>query len=280
MTLMTDFIGGRSPPELYETYLSPGVFAPFADDLLASQPPTGDCLDIACGTGVVSRKLARHDAVERVSAIDVAAPMIAHATKLATAEGLADRIEYNVASALDLPFCDDRFDTAYCQQGIQFFPDRVQALLEVRRVLRPGGLFCAAVWTAATDGNPVFAAFEAILARRFGDDLAPLGPFAFGSRSALQSIVEESGLALQSLERHEADAKLPDVASFVLFDLMFIGRPGADGELQPIIAPDDASANGEIREIIAEMENALQAYVQDDGSLLAPMTAHILSAEA
>ena len=87
-------------------------------------------------------------------------------------------------------------------------------------------------------------------------------------------------MALQSLERHEADAKLPDVASFVLFDLLFVGRPGADDELQPIITPDDPSADGEIREIIAEMENALQTYVQDDGSLLAPMTAHILLAEA
>ncbi|WP_299326509.1 class I SAM-dependent methyltransferase [Parasphingopyxis sp.] len=280
MTLISDFIAGRSPPELYETYLAPGLFSPFADDLLARLPPSGTCLDIACGTGVISRKLARNGAVKRISAIDIAEPMIAHATALAANEDLADRIEYSVASALDLPFAKDEFETAYCQQGVQFFPDRLQALREARRVLKPGGRFAAAVWTAASDGNPVFGTFEEALARRFGEDLVPLGPFAFGDKDALQSLFEESGFTLQSLERREANARLPDIRSFILFDLIFIGRPGADGALQPIVAPDDPAADEPIREMIAEMEEALSDYVQDDNSLLAPMTTHIAIAKA
>ena len=280
MTLISDFVAGRTPPQLYETYLSPGLFEPWADRLLASLPPWGDCVDIGCGTGVVSRKLAADTNVGRVAAIDVADPMIAHAKQVTAAKGLEGRIAFDVASALDLPFANDSFDRAYCQQAIQFFPDKGQAMREVERVLKPGGQFAAAVWTSASDGNPVFAAFEDIVGRSFGADLLPFGPFAFGDGEALRSVIDEAGLKIHALERREIESALPDIASFVLFDLLFLGRPDSDGVLQPVVAPDDPDADALVAKLISEMEEALADYVQPDGTLRAPMTAHMVIAEA
>ncbi|QLC21190.1 class I SAM-dependent methyltransferase [Parasphingopyxis sp. CP4] len=280
MTLISDFVAGRTPPQLYETYLSPGLFEPWGDVLLAGLPPSGDCLDIGCGTGVVSRKLAADGNVSRIAAIDVADPMIAHAKQVTAAKGLDTRISFDVASALDLPFASDAFDRAYCQQAIQFFPDRIKAMCEVKRVLKPGGQFAAAVWTAAADGNPVFGAFEEIVGRTFGSDLLPFGPFAFGDETALRSVIEEGGLKIHSLERREMECTLPDVESFVLFDLLFLGRPDTDGVLQPVVAPDDPDGDGPVAQLILEMKSALADYVQPDGTLRAPTTAHMVIAEA
>ena len=280
MTLISDFVAGRTPPQLYETYLSPGLFEPWADRLLAGLPPWGDCVDIGCGTGVVSRKLAADANVGRVAAIDVADPMIAHAKQVTASKGLEGRIAFDVASALDLPFANDSFDRAYCQQAIQFFPDKGQAMREVERVLKPGGQFAAAVWTSANDGNPVFAAFEEIVGHSFGPDLLPFGPFAFGDGDALRSVIQDAGLKIHALERREIESALPDIASFVLFDLLFLGRPDSDGVLQPVVAPDDPAADDLVAKLITDMEETLADYVQPDGTLRAPMTAHMVIAEA
>lgn len=279
MTLISDFVDGRSPPQLYETYLSPGLFQPWADELLALEKPYGACLDIGCGTGVVSRKLAPIDAVDMITAIDVAEPMVTLAKSIADANGLGERIDFRVASALELPFAENRFTRAYCQQALQFFPDKVQGLREAKRVLQPGGRLTAAVWTAAGDGNPVFAAFESIVARTFGDDLIPFGPFSFGNADALRSVIEEAGLTVRSLEPRTLHNCLPDVTSFVLFDLLFLGRPDADGVLQPIIAADDPAGDEPVAELIQAMKEEVAEFVQPDGTLLAPMTAHVFVAQ-
>ncbi len=280
MTLISDFIAGRTPPQLYETYLTPGMFSPWADDLIASIDASGACLDLACGTGIVSRKLAAAGTAARICALDVVEPMVAVARAQAEAEGLAGRIEFEIGSALAQPYPDGMFDAGFCQQGLQFFPDKVQGVKEARRVLKDGGRLAASVWTKAGDGNPVFGAFEEIVARTFGDDLVPFGPFAFGDPDALAAVVEEAGLSVRSLERKEKMVTLPDARTFVLFDIMFVGRPGADGALQPLIDPADPAGDGVISSLIEEMKAALADYIQPDGTLQAPLTANVVIAEA
>jgi len=279
MTMIMDFMAGRTPPQLYTAYLAEGLFAPWAEALLATSAPGRACLDLACGTGVVARKLAASARVDSVAAIDVSELMIAEARSNAGAP--AEQIDYRVASALDLPFDDDVFDAAYCQQGLQFFPDRVRALTECRRVLKTGsGRLAAAVWTAASDGNPVFAAFEACIADAFGADLLPLGPFSFPDAGELRAAFEEAGFAMRSLERREMTAMLPDARTLVLFDLLFLGRPGADGALAPVVHPEDPTADEKILALIADLDARLGAYRQADGTLRAPTAAHLVVAEA
>ena len=134
-----------SIPTIYEEYLVPLIFEPYAADLakrLASRPVTR-VLEIAAGTGVVTRALASA-LPERVSivATDLNQAMLDHASTLE----IAQPVEWRRADAMQLPFSDDAFDAVVCQFGVMFFPDKTKAFSEARRVLRTGGVFVFNVW--------------------------------------------------------------------------------------------------------------------------------------
>jgi ubiquinone/menaquinone biosynthesis C-methylase UbiE len=141
----TDKLFAGSIPEVYDRFLVPLIFEPYAADLAArvgtAQPR--DVLEIAAGTGVLTRALASRLAPSvRIVATDLNQPMLDQAARR-QAEG---RIEWKQADALALPFGDGSFDVVACQFGVMFFPDKVQGYKEARRVLRPGGCFLFNVW--------------------------------------------------------------------------------------------------------------------------------------
>jgi len=141
----TDKIFSGSIPKLYEAYLVPLIFEPYAADVanrLASRSPAR-VLEIAAGTGVVTRHLASV-LPERVSIIatDLNQPML----DMASAIGTRRPVEWRQADAMHLPFQDDTFDAVLCQFGVMFFPEKAKAFSEARRVLRSGGLFIFSVW--------------------------------------------------------------------------------------------------------------------------------------
>lgn len=141
----SDKVFGGSIPKFYETYLVPLIFAPYATDLaqrLASRP-LERVLEIAAGTGVVTRSLAA-TLPERVSivATDLNQPMI----DLASTIGTRRPVEWRQADAMRLPFPDALFGAVVCQFGAMFFPEKSAAFAEARRVLKPGGVFIFSVW--------------------------------------------------------------------------------------------------------------------------------------
>lgn len=273
MALIEDFVAGRTPPELYQAYLTP-LFETWSDVLVDACPPQGRALDVACGTGIVTRKIAAQSNVDSVVGIDIAPPMV-EAAKAAT--DAAAPIEFMVASADQIDLPDDHFQSIYCQQGLQFFPDKTAAINEAERLLAPGGKAAFAIWTSASDGNPVFGAFEKIVADELGADLVPFGPFSFGSRSQIKDVVEKSSLKMTSLEREKRMTRLPDPRTLVLFDLLFLGRPAADGTMHPLFDPADSSKDEQIARIISKLSSATAQYLQPDGGLLAPSSAHIIT---
>ena len=140
-----DKVFAGSIPEFYERYLVPLIFEPYAADLavrLSGQPPTR-ILEIAAGTGVVTRALASSlpDTVSIV-ATDLNQPMLDHASALGTRRP----VEWRQADAMTLPFDDAAFDAVVCQFGVMFFPDKAKAYAEARRVLKAGGTFIFNVW--------------------------------------------------------------------------------------------------------------------------------------
>lgn len=276
MGLISEFVDGRTPPDLYDAYLST-LFTPWAETLIETSPPAGRVLDIACGTGIVSRALAEQNDVSTVDAIDVADIMVEKAAALSTA---FLNLKFQTASALDLPFDDNTFDAAYCQQGLQFFPDKARALMEARRIVKPGGAITFATWTFGADGNPVFGSFEQIIERRFGAGLTPFGPFSLGEKNDIEAIAKEAGAKIISLKRYDKVCRLPDIRTLVLFDSLFLGRPGDDGGLQPLFDPTTDDDDETIEAIIEELDDAVAAFRQSDGTLLAPSAAHILVVEA
>jgi ubiquinone/menaquinone biosynthesis C-methylase UbiE len=128
-----------SVPENYERYFVPAIAAPIAEDLVkaASIQPGERVLDVACGTGVVTRLAAARSGNDgQVAGLDVNPGMLVVSRSLAPAGASMD---WHEASAEAMPLADGAFDVVLCQMGLQFIPDKRQALKEMRRVLRPGG---------------------------------------------------------------------------------------------------------------------------------------------
>jgi ubiquinone/menaquinone biosynthesis C-methylase UbiE len=185
-----------TPPEVYERVLVPAVLQALATRVVdLAAPREGErVLDLACGTGIVARTVAPIvGAAGSVVGVDVLPPMLAVARSVPAPDGAS--IEWREGDATVLDLADSSFDLVICQQGLQFFPDRVVAS-EVLRVLAPGGRFVAAVWQGI-DRQPFWKAFTEIEAA----NLAPLGltrddvtlPFSWGDPDALRELLTDTG---------------------------------------------------------------------------------------
>lgn len=129
----------------YEGTLVPLIFEPYAEDLAARaralEPNV--VLEVACGTGVVTRALvAALPTGCEIIATDLNNAMVAHAERIGTAR----TVSWRQADVMALPYDDASFDVVVCQFGVMFFPDRVAAYREIRRILRPGGTFLFNIW--------------------------------------------------------------------------------------------------------------------------------------
>jgi len=141
----TDKVFAGSIPKLYDTHLVPLIFEPYATDLAdrLSSRPLSRVLEIAAGTGVVTRAMAaRLPEKVAIVATDLNQAMLDQA---ATA-GTQRKVEWRQADAMKLPFEDASFDAVVCQFGVMFFPDKSKAFAEARRVLKPGGVYIFNVW--------------------------------------------------------------------------------------------------------------------------------------
>ncbi|MGW4891941.1 SAM-dependent methyltransferase [Kitasatospora sp. NPDC004240] len=142
--LLTDLFGGS----LHEGYwTSPDDPATMAEasgqltDLLAGKlglKPGDRALDLGCGSGAPSIRLARSTGA-RVVGVTNSAVQIEAAVRAAREAGVADRVSFSCADATVLDFEADSFDAVLMIESIFHLPDRLGALREVARVLRPGG---------------------------------------------------------------------------------------------------------------------------------------------
>jgi ubiquinone/menaquinone biosynthesis C-methylase UbiE len=157
----TDKLFAGSIPEIYDRFLVPLIFEPYALDLagrLAKTDPR-DVLETAAGTGVLTRAIAaRLPADARLVVTDLNQPMLDRAA----ARQSDGRIEWRQADALALPFADQSFDAVACQFGVMFFPDKVQGYKEARRVLKPGGHFFFNVWDRIAENEFADTVTEAL----------------------------------------------------------------------------------------------------------------------
>jgi SAM-dependent methyltransferase len=163
-----DAVFSGSIPRLYETYMVPMLFAPYAADLasrVVRRSPTR-VLEVAAGTGIVTRALASTLPEDTtIVATDLNQTMLDQAATLDAARP----IEWLQADALQLPFPEAAFDVVVCQFGAMFFPDKARAFAEARRVLRPGGVFLFNVWDRIEENEFAETVTEA-LASVFPDD--------------------------------------------------------------------------------------------------------------
>jgi SAM-dependent methyltransferase len=141
----SDKVFSGSIPRLYEDHIVPLIFESYARDLasrLASRP-LSRVLEIAAGTGVVTRHLA---SVLPKDVSIVATDLNRSMLDMAAGIGTSRPVEWREADAMQLPFDDREFDAVVCQFGIMFVPDKPEAFSEARRVLKPGGVLLFNVW--------------------------------------------------------------------------------------------------------------------------------------
>lgn len=164
----SDQVFGGSIPDVYETFLVPLIFQPYADDLArrVAVVQAAAVLEVAAGTGVVTRAMAsRLPPTTAITATDLNQPMIDYAAAL----GADLSVSWRQADGLDLQFEDASFDAVVCQFGAMFFPDRVRAYREFHRVLRPGGSLLFNVWDRIEDNEFADVVTE-VVADMFPDD--------------------------------------------------------------------------------------------------------------
>lgn len=152
-----------NPAETYERSIVPYLFRPWAQVLLdrASVQPGERVLDVACGTGIVAREAAKIvGSAGQAVGVDVNPAMLAVAQEAAAGEGIS--VEWRESDASDLPFSDESFDAVFCQQGLQFFPQRDSATRKMHRVLVPGGRALVSVWRDL-ELHPFFAALDQVM---------------------------------------------------------------------------------------------------------------------
>jgi SAM-dependent methyltransferase len=162
----TRFAG--SIPELYDSQLVPLIFEPYAVDLakrVVEHHPSR-VLEIAAGTGVVTRAMA-HALPAHVDLIasDLNQPMLDRAATVGTSRP----VKWQQADATRLPFDDASVDIVVCQFGVMFFPNKVRAFSEARRVLRQGGALLFNVWDRIEE-NEFSDTVTAALAKLFPAD--------------------------------------------------------------------------------------------------------------
>jgi SAM-dependent methyltransferase len=181
--------------------------------------------------------------------------MLANARTAAVRENLV--IEWREGSAVDLPLADAAFDVVFCQQGLQFFPDRAKALSEMHRVLAPGGRLVLSVWREI-EQSPGFAILAEVLTRHIGSEAGTLmtsGPFGLSDPEQLRDLIAGAGFADITINSAVKPLRFLSPAEFVL-------RYTAGSALAgPVAAVTDQARSA----LLAEVETGLRSYVDDRG---------------
>ncbi|MGD9511110.1 MAG: class I SAM-dependent methyltransferase [Geminicoccaceae bacterium] len=172
-------------------------------------------LDVACGTGLVSLRVAGIAGADQVVGTDLSGEMVQAAIGSARTLGF-DRLHFERADAEALPFHDSTFDVALCGLGLMYVPDPIVALREMRRVLRPNGRAAVAVWGArrACGWAEIFPITDA----RVASDVCPMF-FHLGTGDTMAHAFDAAGFSGVTVERiptvlHYASADAALTAAF------------------------------------------------------------------
>lgn len=252
--------------ENYSRFLVPAMFEPWGEDLvgLAAPQPGERVLDVACGTGVVTRLAARRAGPGQVTGLDISPAML----EMARSQPAEVPVSWQEGSVLELPFADATFDLVLCQQGVQFFPDRAAGLREMARVLVPGGRLAVAAW-APIGQSPGFDALAVALERHVSAAAAAAArsPYALSDAGELRGLLAAAGLRDVAVDSRTMLVRFPSPAELV----------GQYVRSSPIAAVLGDVADAALEPVMREVAEALASYVDDRG-LAFPTESHLARA--
>jgi ubiquinone/menaquinone biosynthesis C-methylase UbiE len=263
----TDTVFAGSIPAIYDRYMVPLIFRPYAE-LVAERAKAFSplrILETAAGTGVVTEALHRALPDAEIVATDLNQPMLDEAARKVSAA----RVSFRQADALNLPFEDSSFDLAVCQFGVMFFPDKVAANAEARRVLRNGGHYLLVIWDGI-DRNLATKAAGGAVAKLFPEDSGAFYeriPFRYHDRELIESDLRAAGFAEIAFETVELRSRVASALDAAIG--LTQGTP-MRSEIEKR-GPDALAAATEAA------EHALRQFEGPDG-FDAPMSAHVVTA--
>jgi SAM-dependent methyltransferase len=247
------------PAQTYDQYLGPAIFHPWGRVLLehAAPKPGARVLDLACGTGIVTRQVAEAVGEQgKVVGVDLSPDMLAVARSKPPAEGAA--IEWREGNAVQLDLPDGAFDRVLCQQGFQFFPDKSAAAREMRRVLSDGGPAVVSVWKGLND-HPVFAALFEAESRHLGVPMSELAvPFSLGDGQRLRGYLEDAGFGRTEVMERSMEVEFPEPERFVQLTVL------AGAAVIPELAKDEAGRAALVEAVSRETREVLERHRTGD----------------
>ncbi|HKU91906.1 MAG TPA: class I SAM-dependent methyltransferase [Sphingomicrobium sp.] len=256
-----------SVPASYDRLMVPLIFRPYAEELARRAAGLGPArvLETAAGTGAVTQALHAALPNAEIVATDLNQPML----DVAAERLRADNVRFLAADAQDLPFDKGSFDLVVCQFGAMFFPDRVRAHTEARRVLRDGGHYLLAIWDRI-ERNVLTDVSQQTLIELFPED-PPLfmreGPFSYSDPSAIERDLHAAGFAtveIETVEKPSRASSAHDAAAALCY-----GTP-MGVEIQD-------RGPGSLERVFDAVERKFQAF-ERNGEIEAPMSAHIVKA--
>jgi ubiquinone/menaquinone biosynthesis C-methylase UbiE len=200
-------------------------------------PPHLQWLDVGCGTGAFTELICGRYAPKMVFASDPSEAQIEYATRQSTAR----RAAFHVADAQALPFADSKFNVVTAALVINFIPDRLMALAEMRRVLRAGGTVAGYVWDFAAELSPGWPLRQAM--REVGVD----APYVPGTQDTTTGALHR----LFQLAKFECiETKIIDVTqSFTSFEEYWKAQSSSYGPTTKIINAMDGAARARLTEV-------------------------------
>lgn len=261
-----------SPAEVYEDFLVPGIHARWTPLFLdyAAPVPGIRVLDLACGTGIVSRSLAPSLLPGgNVMAVDVSEDMLSVARTCCD----APNVEWQQGDTAALSTGDAHFDLILCQQGLQFFEKPASAAAEMRRVLKKEGRAVVSIWQGL-EHHPLYEALLIAEAEYLDAPVRAVSrPFQFGDSDVLQALLEGAGFARVDVARESLDVRFPSAERFVALTIL------AGAAIVPESDMDAEQRKTMVQEIGRDIEPILQDYV-DGNDVTFPMHAYIATAHA
>lgn len=238
---------------------------PWTEDLiLQARCKDGDrVLDIACGPGLVAGKVNQVSrATCKITGIDVNEVML-NAARRAQPD-----INWHLGSATELPFENGSFDVVFCQQGLQYFPDRAKGMCEMHRVLAPGGRVAINVW-GPFERQPFDVIYREGLRAFFGPEAlnpSTLG-FSLNTYGELHKLAKDAGFTNINIRFENRTARYPDIREFL------VGWTQAS----PNAAQFQAFSDEMRMRFVAYLIERLDSYT-DDAGLAIPRENHFLLA--
>lgn len=177
--------------ENYEKYLAPVFFISTSKDLvthLNGEPKS--ILEIAAGTGQVTRNIIKSFPGAKVTATDINPGMLDVAKSIVN----SPNVSWQIADACELNFADNSFDAVICQFGVMFFPDKQKAMNEAYRVLKAGGQIAFNTWDSL-ENNRICKIPDDVVTKVFENDPPPFYkiPFSMYDPAEMESLLKNAG---------------------------------------------------------------------------------------